>query len=513
MLDQRTTADREQRLRLQCRQRAHALAAARRKDHRSHANSKLVVGSISTITCRIPGKPLKRRGAYAIVTALQSPSARARRKPPIDHRVLARPWFGAANVRPRSLSRADRSAARGSGAATGCERRARRRRGAKRSRSARAAWTSTPRAMPSSRARSRSSYRTARSRRRAPARWPRRQRRRARPRELRRPRRHGLRRGRPLRRSVGDARASRAQVSICRNGRRAARRSRSRSPATAACRSRTCCSRRARRTTSRGRSAHATSHLDINGGVGTARGVKLDFKGVPILYAPYFTFPINDAAQERLPDARHQQARPHGLRFGRAVLPEPRAELRLDARAALHERARHTGAQRLSLPACRTAAAISASSTCPTTTRPNTTRRYANLQHESLFGGSDQLEVLAGSKRSPTTPTSRISAAALSVTSQTHLNRFVDLTFYAPNWSLLTRVAELSDDRSRAHGRRTSVRARAADGVRRPLARQPLDVRLEHGARELRSQRRHDRLAARLDARRSACASRAPACS
>ena len=49
----------------------------------------------------------------------QSPSARARRKPPIDHRVLARPWFGAANVRPRSLSRADRSAALGFGAATG----------------------------------------------------------------------------------------------------------------------------------------------------------------------------------------------------------------------------------------------------------------------------------------------------------------------------------------------------------------------------------------------------------
>jgi LPS-assembly protein len=36
-----------------------------------------------------------------------------------------------------------------------------------------------------------------------------------------------------------------------------------------------------------------SAELDVNGGVGTARGVKLDFKGVPILYVPYFSFPIN----------------------------------------------------------------------------------------------------------------------------------------------------------------------------------------------------------------------------
>jgi len=34
--------------------------------------------------------------------------------------------------------------------------------------------------------------------------------------------------------------------------------------------------------------------LDIDEGFGTARGVKLEFKGVPILYTPYLTFPIDD---------------------------------------------------------------------------------------------------------------------------------------------------------------------------------------------------------------------------
>jgi len=35
--------------------------------------------------------------------------------------------------------------------------------------------------------------------------------------------------------------------------------------------------------------------LDTNRGIGTAKGMKLKFKGVPILYAPYLSFPIGDA--------------------------------------------------------------------------------------------------------------------------------------------------------------------------------------------------------------------------
>ena len=35
--------------------------------------------------------------------------------------------------------------------------------------------------------------------------------------------------------------------------------------------------------------------LDTNAGVATAKGMKLRFKGVPILYAPYLSFPIGDA--------------------------------------------------------------------------------------------------------------------------------------------------------------------------------------------------------------------------
>ena len=40
--------------------------------------------------------------------------------------------------------------------------------------------------------------------------------------------------------------------------------------------------------------------LDTQKGVGTAKGMKLEFKGVPILYAPYLSFPIGDARKTGL---------------------------------------------------------------------------------------------------------------------------------------------------------------------------------------------------------------------
>ena len=41
-------------------------------------------------------------------------------------------------------------------------------------------------------------------------------------------------------------------------------------------------------------------NIDTNTGVGTARGMKLQFKGVPILYSPYISFPIGDARKTGL---------------------------------------------------------------------------------------------------------------------------------------------------------------------------------------------------------------------
>ena len=456
--------------------------------------------SISTNTCRIPGKPLKRRGAYAIVTAFNSAAARARRKPPIDHRVLARPWLGAANVRPRALSRSDEPPL-GSAAAT-CDadaktaprttndrdhapssvgrQRRRRSRVLGRGRDQVRARARSRRESATLDATTATSTSLGRVKSTAPTSW-------------------SSARTRTTTRSARRS-ASRAPASTCRNARRAARRSRSRSRATAACRSRACCSRPARRRTSRGSSARASIELDVNGGVGTARGVKLDFKGVPILYAPYFSFPINDERKSGFltPDISSRDRTGFDLAVPYYLNLAPNYDLTLEPRYMSKRGTQVRSDFRYLLPNSRGEFGFEYLPDDDETQHDAPLRQSAArvaVRRARSAGGAGR-----DSRKSRTTPTSRTSAAASRVTSQTHLNRFVDLTFFAPNWSLLTRLQNyqtidpvLTDDRA-------SVRARAADGVRRPLARPALDVRLEHRARELRSQRRHDGLAARLDA-------------
>ena len=215
-----------------------------------------------------------------------------------------------------------------------------------------------------------------------------------------------------------------------------------------------------------------SAELDVNGGVGTARGVKLDFKGVPVLYVPYFSFPINDQRKSGFLTPAIGERRPHGLRRGRALLPEPRAELRPDARrrATCASAARSSSAT--SAISCPTAAASSASSTCRTTRRRKRYARYANLQHESLFGRRDQFEILSGVEGVSDDGYFEDLGSSLAVTSQTHLNRFLDLTLFAPNWSVLTRFQnyqtidpELTDHRATpTSGSRRSCSAAAGAG-------------------------------------------------
>ena len=179
--------------------------------------------------------------------------------------------------------------------------------------------------------------------------------------------------------------------------------------------------------------------LDVNGGVGTARGVKLDFKGVPILYAPYFTFPINDARKSGFltPDISKRDRTGWDLVVPYYLNLAPNYDLTLEPRYMSERGTQVRSDFRYLMPNSRGDFGFEY---LPDDDETNTTRRYANLQHESLFGGSDQLEVLAGFEEVSDDAYFEDLGSTLSVTSQTHLNRFLDLTFFAPNWSLLTRL-------------------------------------------------------------------------
>jgi LPS-assembly protein len=178
--------------------------------------------------------------------------------------------------------------------------------------------------------------------------------------------------------------------------------------------------------------------LDVNGGVGTARGVKLDFKGVPILYAPYFSFPINDERKSGFltPDISSRDRTGFDLTVPYYLNLAPNYDLTLEPRYMSKRGMQVRSDFRYLLPNSRGDFGFEY---LPDDDETQTNRRYVNLQHESLFGGSDELEVLAGIEEVSDDAYFEDLGSSLSVTSQTHLDRFVDVTYYAPSWSLLTR--------------------------------------------------------------------------
>jgi LPS-assembly protein len=182
-----------------------------------------------------------------------------------------------------------------------------------------------------------------------------------------------------------------------------------------------------------------SAELDVNGGVGTARGVKLDFKGVPILYVPYFSFPINTERKSGFltPDISDRDRTGLDLSIPYYLNLAPNYDLTLEPRYMSARGTQLRSDFRYLLPNSRGNFGFEY---LPDDEETQTERRYANLQHESLFGPRDQLELLSGMEGVSDDAYFEDLGTSLAVTSQTHLNRFLDLTFFAPNWSLLTRL-------------------------------------------------------------------------
>jgi len=177
-------------------------------------------------------------------------------------------------------------------------------------------------------------------------------------------------------------------------------------------------------------------NLDMENGFGSARGMKLKFKGMPLLYAPYFTFPINDERKSGFLTPDFSERDKTGLYI---AVPyyfnlAPNYDLVLEPRYLSKRGVQLSNEFRYLL--ARSAGQLDFEY-LPDDSEANRTRTYVNFQHGTYFGESWEL----------TTGIEEVSDDAyfddlgnsLSVTSQTHLNRFVDLNYYAPSWSLLSR--------------------------------------------------------------------------
>lgn len=176
--------------------------------------------------------------------------------------------------------------------------------------------------------------------------------------------------------------------------------------------------------------------IDVNAGVGTARGMKLDFKGVPILYAPYFTFPVGNQRKSGFltPDISDRDRTGFDLSVPYYLNLAPNYDLTLEPRYMSKRGTQLRSDFRYLLPSSKGQIGFEY---LPDDNETGDDRRYVSLHHDSLFG--DNWRVLAGVEEVSDDTYFEDLGTSLAVTSQTHLDRFVDISYYAPSWTLLTR--------------------------------------------------------------------------
>ena len=176
--------------------------------------------------------------------------------------------------------------------------------------------------------------------------------------------------------------------------------------------------------------------LDVEQGFGTARRMRLEFKGVPILFAPYFTFPIDDRRKGGflVPELAERDRTGLDVSIPYYVNIRPNLDMTLTPRYMTERGLQLASELRYLLP--RTEGQLDFEY-LPNDDETQSTRRYVNLQHETAIGSAWLIE--AGIEEVSDTAYFDDLGTTLSVTSQTHLNRFVDLSFFAPYWSLRTR--------------------------------------------------------------------------
>lgn len=179
--------------------------------------------------------------------------------------------------------------------------------------------------------------------------------------------------------------------------------------------------------------------IDPEAGFGRARGVRLKFFSVPILWAPVFTFPIDDRRKSGFlaPQIAERDRTGFDLTVPYYLDLAPNYDLLLEPRHMEERGTQLRSTFRYLMPASEGRLDFEKMSDDRVI---GSARHFVHLEHQTAFGPSWQLETFIDD----------VSDAAyfedlgdsLGVISQTHLDRYVDLTYYGPRWSFATRVQE-----------------------------------------------------------------------
>jgi len=179
--------------------------------------------------------------------------------------------------------------------------------------------------------------------------------------------------------------------------------------------------------------------LDTNEGVGTAKGMKLRFKGVPIFYAPYLSFPISDARKSGIltPEIGSTGRSGNEISVPWYWNIAPNYDATITPRLLTNRGLQIATEFRYLTPRND---GILIADYLPDDDITNEARHQIRFEHRTLFGDgwrnqidlndvsdSQYFEDLGGS---------------ISISSITHLNRSVRFDYYSPNFSMLGQVQD-----------------------------------------------------------------------
>ncbi|HEY5624321.1 MAG TPA: LPS assembly protein LptD [Gammaproteobacteria bacterium] len=176
--------------------------------------------------------------------------------------------------------------------------------------------------------------------------------------------------------------------------------------------------------------------LDIDEGFGTARDVKLEFKGVPILYAPYLTFPIDDRRKSGLLTPRFSERDQTGLDISAPYYFNlaPNYDLTLEPRLMSKRGLQLNTEFRYLSPGSE---GLFSFEYLPDDSDANRRRSYLSYDHQTTFARGWQIEASLADVSDDAYFEDL--GDSQTVASQTHLNRYLDLSYRADAWSLLAR--------------------------------------------------------------------------
>lgn len=180
--------------------------------------------------------------------------------------------------------------------------------------------------------------------------------------------------------------------------------------------------------------------MDVDAGFGTARGFRLRFKGVPVLGSPFVTFPLDDRRKSGVLTPSFTNRDSTGLDISLPIYLNlaPNYDLTITTRYMRQRGAQASSEFRYLLPGTEGQIRFEY---LPKDSDLGIARRYFSYSNNTNLG--EAWQIVADIQDISDFFYFEDMHNNLSVASQTHLNRAVELSYRAPRWSFLARAQDI----------------------------------------------------------------------